>query len=114
EVAWRHPLFRASARPEAGGYTATVAAPLDDDERGSAAQKRLERAYRRTRPTPENAVFLESFYGQTASCNPLGIDRALARENPDVTRYWSVVDGSVAIPDGSVRLIEGSREWWRV
>jgi len=33
---------------------------------------------------------------------------------PDVTRYWSVVDGSVAVPDGDVRIIEGSREWWRV
>jgi CDP-glycerol glycerophosphotransferase (TagB/SpsB family) len=33
---------------------------------------------------------------------------------PGVTRYWSVVDGSVAVPDGAVRLVEGTSEWWRV
>ena len=86
--------------------------PLADDERGRAAQKRLERAYRRSRPTPEDAVFFESFYGQSSSDNPLGIDAALAAARPQTTRYWSVVDGSVAVPDGAVRIIEGSREWW--
>ena len=110
----RHPLFRATIGAQAGGLVVTIAAPLADDERGVRAQKRLERAYRATRPVPENAVFFESFYGQAASCNPLGIDRALAASAPEVTRYWSVVDGSVAVPDGAVRIVEGSREWWRV
>jgi CDP-glycerol glycerophosphotransferase (TagB/SpsB family) len=109
-----HDLFRATVGARAGGVVVTVAPPLADDERGTAAQRRLERAYRRARPTPEDAVFLESFYGQSASCNPLGIDRALAELRPGTARYWSVVDGSVAVPDGAVRLIEGSREWWRV
>jgi CDP-glycerol glycerophosphotransferase (TagB/SpsB family) len=92
----------------------TVAAALADDERGAVAQRRLEHEYRSSRPPAEDAVFFESFYGQSASCNPLGIDRALAELRPDVRRYWSVVDGSVAVPDGAVRIIEGSREWWRV
>ncbi len=110
----RHPLFRGDVAGEAGGLTLRVGAPLADDELGARAQRRLERAYRRSRPQPEDAVFLESFFGQSASCNPLGIDRALARSHPGVTRYWSVVDGSVAVPDGAVRIVEGSREWWRV
>ncbi len=60
-------------------------------------------------------MFLESFYGQSASDNPLGIDRALATLRPQTTRYWSVVDGSVAVPPtAAIRIIEGSREWWRV
>lgn len=109
-----HELFSARATAHAGGLVVSVAAPLADDERGPANQRRLERAYRRARPEPEEAVFLESFYGQSAACNPLGIDRALAALTPEVTRYWSVVDGSVAIPEGGIRLIEGSREWWRV
>ena len=110
----RHELFRATLGPRAGGFVATIGAPLADDELGARAQARLERAYRRGRPAPENAVFFESFYGQSASCNPLGIDRVLAADHPEVTRYWSVVDGSVAVPDGAVRIVEGSREWWRV
>ncbi|QNO38813.1 CDP-glycerol glycerophosphotransferase family protein [Protaetiibacter sp. SSC-01] len=109
-----HPLFHAELGAEAGGLVLRVSAPLADDERGPRAQRRLERAYRRSAPTPEDAVFLESFYGQSASDNPLGIARTLRRMRPDVARYWSVVDGSVAIPEGDIRLIEGSREWWRV
>jgi CDP-glycerol glycerophosphotransferase len=109
-----HELFRGTARPEAGGLVVAISAPLADDERGARAQSRLERAYRSSRPAPEDAVFFESFYGQAASCNPLGIDRALAELSPTTRRYWSVADGSVAIPAGGIRLIEGSREWWRV
>lgn len=110
----RHPLFRAKLLATGGGLVLRIASPLADDERGPAAQKRLERASRRSRPTPEDAVFLESFYGQSASDNPEGIDRALARIRPETARYWSVVDGSVAVPEGGIRIIEGSREWWRV
>ncbi|MEO8262309.1 MAG: CDP-glycerol glycerophosphotransferase family protein, partial [Pseudolysinimonas sp.] len=112
--ALEHELFHATVRADAGGLVVRVAAPLAADERGAAAQKHLERSYRRNTSPLEDAVFLESFYGQSASDNPLGIDRALASARPGVTRYWSVTDGSVAIPDGGVRLIEGSREWWRV
>jgi CDP-glycerol glycerophosphotransferase len=110
----RHPLFRARVLSMAGGLVLRVSAPLADDERGARAQKRLEREYRRSRPIPEDAVFFESFYGQSSSDNPLGIDRALAGIRPQAARYWSVVDGSVAVPEGAVPLIEGSREWWRV
>jgi CDP-glycerol glycerophosphotransferase (TagB/SpsB family) len=109
-----HALFRATVAAEAGGLVMHVAPPLADDELGSAVQRRLERHYRRARPQPEDAVFLESFYGQSASDNPLGIDRALAELRPSTRRYWSVVDGSVAVPTGGIRIVEGSREWWRV
>ncbi|WP_309711554.1 CDP-glycerol glycerophosphotransferase family protein, partial [Pseudolysinimonas sp.] len=107
-----HELFRATVGEHAGGVVVTVAAPLASDERGAVAQRRLEHEYRGSRPSPENAVFFESFYGQSASCNPLGIDRALAELRPDVRRYWSVADGSVAVPEGAVRIVEGSRAWW--
>jgi CDP-glycerol glycerophosphotransferase len=107
-----HEQFRATVGTRAGGVVVHVTAPLADDERGAVAQRRLEHEYRGWHPEPENAVFFESFYGQSASCNPLGIDRALAQLRPEVRRYWSVVDGSVAVPDGAVRIIEGSRAWW--
>lgn len=109
-----HPQFRATVRADAGGLVVRIAPPLAADERGRRAQRRLERGYRRSREPLADAVFFESFYGQSASCNPLGIDRALAELRPGVTRYWSVVDGSVAVPEGGIRIIEGSREWWRV
>ena len=110
----RHELFHATVREHAGGLVVEVRAPLEDDERGAAAQKSLEREYRRGSPEVEDAVFLESYRGRSAACNPRGIDRALAEMRPATRRYWSAVDGSVPVPEGSVRLIEGSREWWRV
>jgi CDP-glycerol glycerophosphotransferase (TagB/SpsB family) len=110
----RHELFHATVREHAGGLVVEVRAPLDDDERGAAAQKSLELAYRRVLPEVEDAVFLESYRGRSAACNPRGIGRALAEMQPSTRQYWSVVDGSVPVPMGTVRLIEGSREWWRV
>jgi len=107
-------LLRAELVADAGTLTLRVAAPLADDERGASAQKRLEKQYRRCQATPENAVFFESFYSQTVACNPLAIDRELARARPDVTRYWSVVDRSIAVPEGAIAIVEGSAEWWRV
>ena len=110
----RHELFRAIVRGHGGGLVVEVSPPLEDSERGPEAQKALERAYRRGSPEPENAVFLESYRGRSAACNPRGIERTLAEMRPSTRCYWSVVDGSVPVPEGSVRLIEGSREWWRV
>ncbi len=110
----RHELFHATVREHAGGLVVEVRPPLEDDERGPAAQKALERGYRRGSPEVEDAVLLESYRGRSAACNPRGIGRALAEMRPSTRQYWSVVDGSVPVPEGSVRLIEGSREWWRV
>jgi CDP-glycerol glycerophosphotransferase len=100
-----HELFRATVLDLDGGLVLRVRPPVD---RVGAT------AYRWSRATVEDAVYFESFYGRTAGDNPLGIDHALAQLYPDVRRYWSVVDGSIPIPDGATRLIEGSAEWWRV
>lgn len=110
----RHPMFHASVRAEAGGLLVEVRAPLDDTyERGPEAQKSLEAAYRRDHPQPEDAVFFESFRGRSTACNPRALDRVIADERPNTVRYWSVADGSVEVPIGAVRVIEGSRAWWR-
>ncbi len=110
----RHPLFRASVAAVAGGLVVRIAPPLEDDERGAAAQKSLERAYRGDRRPLEDAVLLESFYGQSTADNPGGVADALAVARPGTARYWSVVDRSVPVPEGAIALVEGSREWWRV
>lgn len=111
---FRSPWMRAALRADAGTLMLRVEPPLADDERGASAQKRLEAGYRARTAQPETAVMLESFYSQTAACNPLALDAELARVRPDVTRYWSVVDRSVAVPEGAIALVEGSAEWWRV
>ena len=102
-----------TVRAALDGATLTIGPPIDPAYDSGEGQAALDRRYA-TRPTAlENAVFFESFYGRNASCNPLAIDRELARRAPGVTRYWSVVDLSVQIPEGAVPVVDGSPEWWR-
>lgn len=100
-------------RAELSGSTVHIGPPIDPAYDSGEGQDALERRYA-TRPGGlENAVFFESFYGRNASCNPLAIDRELARRAPGVTRYWSVVDLSIWVPEGATPVVEGSPEWWR-
>jgi CDP-glycerol glycerophosphotransferase len=100
-------------RASLAGSTLTIGPPIDPAYDSGEGQDALERRYA-TRPGGlENAVFFESFYGRNASCNPLAIDRELARRAPRVVRYWSVVDLSVQVPEGAIPVVDGSPEWWR-
>lgn len=90
-----------------------ISAPLADDEVGSFHQRRLEQKYRLTQFTPNESVYLESFYGRQATCNPLALDRALAEHHPELARYWGVVDRSVWTPEGATPVVEGTRAWWQ-
>jgi CDP-glycerol glycerophosphotransferase len=106
-------LFRVTMQAKENAVILDFAAPLGDSERGAAQQKRLEAGYRAFSGPAANAIFFESYFAQNVSSNPRGIDRALARLRPDVTRYWSVVDASVEVPDGATAVIEGSKAWWQ-
>jgi CDP-glycerol glycerophosphotransferase len=102
----------AGLRAQAAGDRLVVGPPVDPTYDDPEAQAALQRRYlSRTAPL-EQAVFFESFYGRGAGCNPRAIDAELARRAPHVTRYWSVVDLSVEVPDGAVPVVEGSPEWW--
>jgi len=100
-------------RVEARGPVVTIAAPLDPVYETAEGQRTLEERYVSQIGAGENAVFFESFYGQTSGCNPRAIDRVLAERAPSVTRYWAVTDLSVEVPEGAVAVVEGSPEWWR-
>ncbi|HET8926607.1 MAG TPA: CDP-glycerol glycerophosphotransferase family protein [Microbacterium sp.] len=108
------PLTQLGAlRASLEGTTLRIGPPIDPAYDSGEAQDALERRYA-TRPEGlEDAVFFESFYGRNASCNPLAIDRRLAEVRPGLTRYWSVVDLSVQVPDGTIPVVEGSPDWWR-
>lgn len=100
-------------RASIAGSALRIDPPIDPVYGSGDGQDALERRYVAQSAPLENAVFFESFYGRNASCNPLAIDRELAARAPGVTRYWSVVDLSVQAPDGAIRVVEGSPEWWR-
>jgi CDP-glycerol glycerophosphotransferase len=102
-----------AVRTELTGGRVLIGPPIDPAYDSGEGQEALERRYAVRRGELENAVFFESFYGRNASCNPLAIDRELARRAPEVRRYWSVVDLSVEVPEGAIAVVEGSPEWWR-
>ncbi|GAA3650646.1 CDP-glycerol glycerophosphotransferase family protein [Microbacterium marinilacus] len=107
------PRVFAGVRAELRGDRLVIGAPVDPVYDGAEAQGALERRYVDRSEPLENAVFFESFYGRGAGCNPLAIDRELARVAPSVTRYWSVIDLSVRVPEGAIAVVEGSPDWWR-
>lgn len=100
-------------RVEVRGTRVVIAAPIAAIYETPEGQRTLEERYASQIGAGENAVFFESFYGQNAGCNPRAIDRVLAERAPAVTRYWSVTDLSVEVPEGAVPVVEGGPEWWR-
>ncbi|HEX3680361.1 MAG TPA: CDP-glycerol glycerophosphotransferase family protein [Galbitalea sp.] len=109
----RQGLFRFTIPPFDTAVSIEIAAPLTAAEVGARNQARLQAAHRRVRRATGNSIFFESYYGQNVSSNPRGIDRAVERMLPDVDRYWSVLDGSVEVPDGATAIDEGSEAWWQ-
>lgn len=57
------------------------------------------------------SIFFESFYGRIVGDNPLAIDAALTAQRPDLTRFWSVADPSIAVPEGATPVLEGTPPW---
>lgn len=104
-----------AASSQARADTRALAAQFFSYPEGGAAQRVLAEVRRlRAAPAdliPDNAVFFESFYGRQVGCNPLSIDRELARRYPDIPRYWSVTSEAQRVPDGAVPLLVGGREW---
>jgi CDP-glycerol glycerophosphotransferase len=107
------PTLLTGLRIGVDGADVSIAAPIDLVYETAEGQSTLEERYVAQTGATENAVFFESFYGRTVGCNPRAIDRALVAAAPGVVRYWSVVDLSIAVPDGAIAVVEGSPEWWR-
>jgi CDP-glycerol glycerophosphotransferase len=84
--------------------------PLDDDTRGQRNQYRLRMAARVPVAT-QDSVFFRALYSEVANCNMLGVHHELGRRGASLTRYWSVRDRSVPVPEGGVPLLEGTPEW---
>ncbi len=90
--------------------TLNVQEPLDDETRGQRNQYRLREAAR-VEVATQDSVFFRALYSEVANCNMLGVHHELGRRGSALTRYWSVRDHSVPVPDGGVPLVEGTREW---
>ena len=82
-----------------------LTAPLDDEERSAYGQEQLRQRLAAIEPAPVDAVLLHGTPRQ-------GVHGALRERAPALPAYWSVADASVAVPEGSIALVVGSREWY--
>ncbi|HUS20509.1 MAG TPA: CDP-glycerol glycerophosphotransferase family protein [Aeromicrobium sp.] len=103
--------FELNAQPQ---LLIRVTRPRAVDEYGAHNQRGLFNEFALGPAEPLDAVYFESFFGRSATCNPRAIDAEVTSRRPDLPRYWSVDDGSIAVPDGAIPLVIGTREWWRV
>ena len=78
-------------------------------------------------PPLRDAVVFDSFTGKTPTDNPLGVleqmdsgtldaelSSALPKDFESWPRYWSVVDGTIPVPEGVEPIYEGTRRWFDV
>ncbi|HEX3929501.1 MAG TPA: CDP-glycerol glycerophosphotransferase family protein [Nocardioides sp.] len=90
--------------------TLNVQEPLADDVRGQRNQFRL-RNQAKVEEATADSVFFRALYSEVANCNMLGVHHELGRRGSSLTRYWSVRDRSVPVPEGGIGLVEGTPEW---
>ena len=90
----------------------SIGRPRQTDEYGSYHQTLLMQEITVPPAELQESVFFESFFGRNATCNPRAVDREVARRFPDLPRYWAVDDLSIAVPDGAIPVVIGTRAWW--
>jgi CDP-glycerol glycerophosphotransferase len=87
--------------------------PLRPGEQG----KRCQRSLQTRIPTlgsgiRDDTILLRSYYGETATCNPLGIHRAIVAAGLDMNILWGVADRSVVVPQAGHQVVIGSTQWY--
>lgn len=61
-----------------------------------------------------HAFLCRSYFGESATCNGVGILRELQARGADIELYWAVTDYSVPVPDGARAVAVNSREWYEL
>lgn len=107
--------IRLSRTEQAGALWMNIYAPLSSTERGRRAQRRLiTREITPNGGIERESTLFESFGGSSISDSPLALFEH-ARENSKGGKlYWSVKDGTVAVPDGAESLIINSAKYHQV
>ncbi|PWD87741.1 bifunctional glycosyltransferase/CDP-glycerol:glycerophosphate glycerophosphotransferase [Ignatzschineria cameli] len=62
----------------------------------------------------EKIVFFRTYYGESTTCNAVGIHKELYNRNEGYKLYWSVRDSSVKVPEGGIPIVEKSKEWFEL
>jgi CDP-glycerol glycerophosphotransferase len=109
-------LLRFSIPAEGTELAIAAQPPLRDEERTMAGQRELQSAYQAAEypaaTTPTDSVLFGCYRGEFATDSQRALDEGLRVARPDLVRYWGVESYAVEVPEGSVPLLMGSREWY--
>lgn len=98
--------------PKRGGAVGlTVGPPLSARERTRRGRQLLIES---TPPPVTPGVVFETFGGKSSGDNPGAICRDLLAHGVDVPMWWSVVDGTIDVPEGTEAVVLGTRKWFDV
>ncbi|AIY00849.1 hypothetical protein ART_1250 [Arthrobacter sp. PAMC 25486] len=84
---------------------------LRPDEIGRYNQQQLRAGQNHSSLKANTALFM-CFGGKRATDSPRRIFESLHHMEPAPTIRWAVVDGSVPVPDGAIKTVIGSAEWF--
>ena len=105
-------LTRASER----GLVLTIVPPMGQGARGSYHRNRLEVEHRDMvlagSDEELHGLLIDSYFGEVASCNGVGVHDELRRRGAAMPVYWAVKDYSVGVPEGGIPVIRNSPEWF--
>lgn len=106
---------RLERHPKNGQLMVIVQPTLSLSEQGARNRRKFIEDHKRGRhELDRRAVLFRTYYGETATCNSLGIHHELLRRNADLDMYWTVQDLSVPIPEGGIPVVANSRRWYEL
>lgn len=108
------PLLQATlVRGGSGNLQVSVKRPLGPEATGRYRQNLL-RAPRPDARASHRGLLLQSYFGESATDNGVGLQAELTRRGADLPVYWAVRDYSVPVPEGGIPVIKDSAEWYRL
>ena len=100
-----------------GNISMRVGTPTRHDERGRYNKERLLRLWKDMTDdevTPLNAIVFSSFMSRNASDSALEMSSNLSHSHPEIVQFWAVEDGSVSVPESSIKLVKRTEKWFEV
>jgi CDP-glycerol glycerophosphotransferase len=110
---YRVELLRVPASQN-GALTVRFGPPLTDQEQGTWAQSQLKDWFQTQEFEPAHAALFQCYRGESATDSQRAIHEELLRQGTDLTLYWGIEDGTVAVPKQGVPVIIGSAQWYRL
>ncbi len=105
------------ARGAGRSLTATIVPPIGRQARGAYNRNRLQLEHRAAVASDEEqeleGLLIDSYFGEVASCNGIGVQQELRRRGTAMPIYWTVQDYSVGLPEGGIPVVLYSMEWYK-